>query len=528
MVTSLRSWVVLVLLGTAALGCSGEDDPARPGSASSGSGGGGQGGGDGGECTTVGATQCAGSQVQACQDVGGVLAWGAPAACPGEQSCKEGACADPTETQLAQAATLEAYVDEMVDNTGWPVAIDGDALKKIERAAILQGDGSDAVFFGAMRRVQLAVRQGHQSLMLDGSGACTDGAMFLQNYSRFGVCGRPLGDDIVVTYAEANNPLALAPGDRITAAGGDAGPALLEQATLRPVCGAVSPADSGRKASAAASFFGTVPAGMELVVQPVDGSGERTVTVPDSDGSTISCQDPLGRDLAFNAQASIRPDGVAVIRLPRFYPMDASLPQNPTLAQIEEFIVAFQQKIADEFDNEKDAPALVWDARGNYGGITLVGLAIAGGMPTAQATSVSYCTARVAGSTPPSFYPDEYAAYDVVPGGPFAYAGKAVVITDGLDYSAADYFPLAVRKATATPIVGTATAGAYGGPGPLQELSGPPSMLFNYDVNRCLDAETGEPLEGSVTEPDLVVEHDPADLARGIDTVLEAAVELVK
>ena len=53
-------------------------------------------------------------------------------------------------------------------------------------------------------------------------------------------------------------------------------------------------------------------------------------------------------------------------------------------------------------------------------------------------------------------------------------------------------------------------------------------MLFDYDVNRCVDADTGEPLEGKATKPDVEVEYDPADLVAGVDTLLEAAVALVK
>jgi hypothetical protein len=53
-------------------------------------------------------------------------------------------------------------------------------------------------------------------------------------------------------------------------------------------------------------------------------------------------------------------------------------------------------------------------------------------------------------------------------------------------------------------------------------------MFFNYDVNRCVDADTNEPLEGTAVEPDLPLEYDPEDLAAGVDTLLEAAVLLVQ
>jgi len=195
---------------------------------------------------------------------------------------------------------------------------------------------------------------------------------------------------------------------------------------------------------------------------------------------------------------------------------------------VDQFTADFQQKILDQFNTVKDAKAIVWDARGNYGGLTLVGLAIANGMPTAKATDISYCNSRVAKSHPSTYSSQKYAIYSVAPGGPFAYAGKVAVLVDGLDYSAADYFPLAVHKATSIPLVGTPSAGAFGGPGPEENLSGPPAMEFDIDVNHCLDAQTDQPLETHAATPDFTVEYEPADLAKGVDTVLEAGVARVK
>jgi C-terminal processing protease CtpA/Prc len=407
------------------------------------------------------------------------------------------------------------------------MSLDRAAIQAQGRATILAGDGSDGVFFLAMRAAQRALEQGHQSVYLE-DFACDSEQMPIQNTSRLGVCGRVRGDAIVVTFAQPNNPLGLQAGDLVSAVDAVSGPALLEYAAARPVCGVVSPSASGTRASAAASFFGTVPTGAQLTVQPVRGGAPTTVEVPAGNGEWISCQDALGRDLNFNAEATLRPDGIAVIRLPRFYPIDAMLPPNPTQQDYEEFIANFQAAILAEFDTVKQAPGLVWDARGNYGGISLVGLAIAGGMPSAAPTAISYCTSRIPQSEPPAFSDEPYAIYDVTPGGPFAYAGKVAVIVDGLDYSAADYFPYAIRKATATPLVGEASAGAYGGTGGLLELEGPPGMFFNYDVNRCVDADTNEPLEGTAVEPDLPLEYDPEDLAAGVDTLLEAAVLLVQ
>ena len=144
----------------------------------------------------------------------------------------------------------------------------------------------------------------------------------------------------------------------------------------------------------------------------------------------------------------------------RFYP------RNPvSQTDVNALIQQMMDAVRTEFDTVKSAPAIVWDARANYGGITPVGLAITDGMPSARATQLSYCTARIGGTDPPEFDTQRYAEYQITPGGVFAYTGKVAVIIDGLDYSAADYFALAIRSATDTKLVGSPTAGAYGGSG---------------------------------------------------------------
>lgn len=480
----------------------------------------------GGPACLLGETRCDGSLVQSCEDSPTGTGWSASAHCPGDQSCHDDACADPTSEQLSRVATLEKYVDDTVDHTGLETPLDATAIKAAGRELILQGDRSEATFFLAMHRAHLAMPQGHQALVLKGN--CNTPDLFQSNWSRLGACGRPAGDDIIVTSVAPGNPLGLSPGDRVIRAGADVGAAMFDAADGRPSCGDVAPSASGRRTFAAATFFGTVPDGMELEIQPADGSAARVVTVPAGAMDFLDCQDPLGQDIDFNAKAYVRPDGVAVIRLPRFYPNDATLPPNPTQEDYDAFIDHMRQAVVVEFEKVKDAPSLVWDARGNYGGITLIGLEIAGGMPTAKPTAISHCNARVAKSSPPSFSTQDYAVYDVTPGGPFVYAGKVAIVIDGLDYSAADYFPLAVHKATSTPIFGSGAAGAFGGPGPVKDLTGPPAMLYDVDSNHCVDAATGAALEGKGQEPDFLVEYAPADLASGVDTVLEAAVAAVK
>lgn len=477
-----------------------------------------------GDACALEATRCEGTLVQTCAArEGGAPTWSTPIVCPAEQGCRADACQDPTPRQKTQAEAVSALVRHLSEHSAWHQPVDAKAVEQRERIAILKGNGDDATYFAAAWRVMNAFPQGHQSLF--GDEAVCGVAIPYQNASRFGVCGRPTNDGVVVTLARNGNALGLSAGDVIVRAGADEGEALLEASYLRPVCGAVFPAKSGRRAAGAASFFGHVPKGMVLSVRAPSGA-VREMTVPDqSDAKATDCTDPFARKRRIYAEATTRPDGVAVIRLPSFYPFDKTLPATATDAQVQAYVDAYRARIVDVFDSVKTAPAIIWDARGNTGGLTPVGLSIVAGFSTARATAVSYCKSRSFGSSPPSFLPEKYASYEVTPGGPFAYAGKVAIVTDGLAYSAGDYFPLAALKASDAPVIGTASAGAYGGGNGPIDLEGPPALTCNYDPTACFDAATNSALEGAPPAPTVAVDYDPSDLAAGKDTLVERAVK---
>jgi len=221
-------------------------------------------------------------------------------------------------------------------------------------------------------------------------------------------------------------------------------------------------------------------------------------------------------------------DGVAVIRLPSFLPNSVAPPPPDIESEDDPRILAYLEAVEavylDAFDRVKDAPAIIWDARANQGGVSPAALSIVNGMPGARAMELSYCEARIPGSDPVELHDGRTGAYSVEPGGPFAYDGKVAVLVDGSAVSAGDYFALAVKRATDVPLVGTPTAGGYGTPGPTHRFG--QDWSITTDLLRCADAD-GNPLEGNGVAPDVVVEYDPADLARGVDTVLERAVSLV-
>jgi C-terminal processing protease CtpA/Prc len=262
---------------------------------------------------------------------------------------------------------------------------------------------------------------------------------------------------------------------------------------------------------------------MTLVVEAPGGT-RREITVPEeADPVAMSCADPLGRRTDVTAETSVLADGTAVIRLPSFLASDEPFPDDPAL--IDAYEDRLRTKILTAFETVKSAPRLIWDVRGNAGGLTRVGLTILSGMLGATPEVGTYCTSRIQNTSPPQFGDTQYAQYSLTPGGPFSYPGRVAVLVDGSNYSAADYFAYFARYATPALLVGTPTSGAYGASsGQFAIDSTLPHLVFGYDVNRCVNAASGSPLELFGVPPHMSIEYAPADLAAGRDTVLEAAV----
>ena len=132
----------------------------------------------------------------------------------------------------------------------------------------------------------------------------------------------------------------------------------------------------------------------------------------------------------------------------------------------------------------KSAPGIVWDMRGNGGGLTQVGLDVASGFP-ARGGRVSYCNQRIFRSDPPAFDPTRYATCPRA-GRALCVRGQVAVITEGLNYSAARTTFLAVKTKTKAVLVGAPTAGAFGAASTTQAFDGPPGFSVTIDAEPLL------------------------------------------
>ncbi len=105
---------------------------------------------------------------------------------------------------------------------------------------------------------------------------------------------------------------------------------------------------------------------------------------------------------------------------------------------------------------------------------------------------------------------------------PVAHRGPKVMLINGWSGSGGDAFPAYFREAKLGPLVGQRTWGGLIG------ISGSPSLVDGGGVTvptfRMYDVRGQWFAEGHGVEPDIKVEEDPAQLAKGTDTQLERAI----
>jgi tricorn protease len=105
---------------------------------------------------------------------------------------------------------------------------------------------------------------------------------------------------------------------------------------------------------------------------------------------------------------------------------------------------------------------------------------------------------------------------------PVAHRGPKVMLINGWSGSGGDAFPFYFREAGLGPLIGTRTWGGLIG------ISGAPELVDGGSVTvptfRMYDVRGNWFAEGHGVEPDIPVDEDPGQLARGVDPQLERAI----
>jgi tricorn protease len=109
---------------------------------------------------------------------------------------------------------------------------------------------------------------------------------------------------------------------------------------------------------------------------------------------------------------------------------------------------------------------------------------------------------------------------------PVAHRGAQVMLINGWSGSGGDAFPFYFREAGLGPLIGTRTWGGLIG------LSGSPELIDGGNVTvptfRMFDPSGKWFAEGHGVDPDIVVNEDPTQLAKGVDPQLQRAIDEVQ
>ncbi len=480
-------------------------------------------------CDAVGVSCTAEGLRRECVSEGGVLV-AREQSCEGGTACLLGECA--TQVQQQTADQLRRYIAEVRSRSGHPFEEDYEALEEEAlRTMLAEPDPERALVRGATRFAR-SYGHGHQSLTFGNDGAAcggTDGYAYMAQTFFAGVCGAPSGDSVLVMSAPEGNVLGLVPGDTIVDVDAWEGDGLLDRIAAAPGCptrmGASVASD---RAEAAASFFGKIEEGMVLTVRNPIGR-MRSVTVParqaDIEAGQDFCLNPFGGYGFVEAELTMRPDGVAVIRNSTLRP-ERWTDTESYLREVQNML----ERIAAVIASVPDGAPIIWDIRGNSGGSAEVALGIVAGMPGAISTEVSQGHMRVVDSEPPAWRdePEALQSYSMTVSDELVTNHRdhrVAVLVNGQSLSAADFFAYAAKEFTDALVVGPeGTSGSYGFGGLRPRNIDGPVIALQHRVDPLrVRTPAGEFLERRSVEPDMVVAYAPADVAAGVDTVLEAA-----
>jgi hypothetical protein len=466
---------------------------------------------------------------QACEDVDGVRQW-VDVTCEEDTTCVLGGCASAVQSEFIQQLT--DYLDGVAAGTALAADVDWDDLHVQASWGVVSGDDSADTLFRTARALQLQIPQGHQWVRF-GPGLCgaPEGMPYTQQ-TFYGACGRISGDGVIVTMAADENPLGLIPGDRIVGASRwEEGENFLDQVAHEPLCSSLTPSNpNALRRQAAGDLLGLLDEGDTITV--IDPEGEtREVDVPArlAEDPVGWCLNPIeGGYSTFEAQLTMRPDGIAVIRVPHFGPSETPFPNPLTAESYYQWVSDYVDRLAGVMSMVPEDAPIIWDARSNSGGAAEVPLAIVAGMPGANRVQLSEGYQRIDGTFPFEFSEEPLPtfSFEVPDDDRLNHDAPTAVLVDYSTTSAADFFAWGAKEFSDAIVVGTPGTANYGfgGLGAVVLEGSVGVVAYRNDPlqSRMMD---GTPLEGIEVVPDIVVEYDPADLAGGVDTVLEAAAD---
>ena len=183
------------------------------------------------------------------------------------------------------------------------------------------------------------------------------------------------------------------------------------------------------------------------------------------------------------------------------------LPSGPGYIRFNAFMMPVMDKVRSALREFKDAQGIIFDLRGNVGGIGDLVMGIVGLMETRQ-TSLG-TSRRRSGHLKLAVFPQSQ-----------PYTGPVAVLIDGGSGSATEIFAAGLQELRRAVIVGERSAGAVL---PSDMVKLPTGAIFQYAF-ADFRTPSGALIEGRGVAPDVEVKHTRASLLAGRDAQLEKAI----
>jgi carboxyl-terminal processing protease len=183
------------------------------------------------------------------------------------------------------------------------------------------------------------------------------------------------------------------------------------------------------------------------------------------------------------------------------------LPSGPGYIRFNAFMMPVMDKVRSALREFKDAQGIIFDLRGNVGGIGDLVMGIVGLMETRQ-TSLG-TSRRRSGQFKLAVFPQTQ-----------PYTGPVAVLIDGGSGSASEIFAAGLQELRRAVIVGERSAGAVL---PSDMVMLPTGAIFQYAF-ADFRTPSGALIEGRGVAPDVEVKHTRASLLAGRDAQLEKAI----
>lgn len=435
--------------------------------------------------------------------------------CPAGRICRQGACiidldpGEPIDTQEA-LSRLEAIWSFYNQSYGaFPAkTVDWPAVRTAYHTRI--EDATSA--FEASWLLSLMVDQLHDghSYAMDRQRCDLTGQLG-QGYSNVGACVTEIqGGTLHVYRLGPFNPAGFELGDELLSIDGRDVDALLGDLEQQPRCVLQASTPAMSRGQLVDGLLLRAPGQRRVELRRDGRVVTLMVTVEPSQTDLLRCDGRVGpapvTSHSFDIQSTVLAGDVLYVHLPYFGGHDilGGFVSQPV---IDELRALLQQA--------KEHRGLVLDLRSNSGGSPTVYLALAGWLYT-EPTTLFFCHYKNG-----LRYTDHGPKWpmSVAPDPSLSCNSPLALLVNSRTFGAGDfttYFLQATDRATT---FGEPSGGGFGN-GNTKPFDAGWTLGFNDIL--CTDLE-GNPLEGNPPDVDVPVQYTSADLAQGVDTVIEAA-----